>query len=173
MNNFHPSNCRMAFLPVFLLTQCVAGLVAQSSLAAAEVPRITRQPEPAKVRVGDTLNLSVEATGNGPLEYTWFNKRTQVATGASSSLSLSPVTADDAGRYWVRVSRRPGSTGTDAVLVRVGIHGEWSPGIGGNGHLYEVIDWTFVEGVSNDSGSTTITVQPSPGAPAFFRAEGN
>jgi len=116
----------------------IAGMMTTASLPAGS-PVVIQQPVAAKYRVGEVLNLDVGATGSGPLTYTWFRGRTQVASGPSSLLSISPVQGSNAGWYWARVSNVEGATGSDAVMIRVATYGEWPVAQGGNGHGYEVV----------------------------------
>ena len=85
-------------------------------------PLIITPPAGLVNLVGNTISLSVEATGSEPLSYQWRLDGTDIPGAISASLEFGAVTLAQAGRYSVRVSNPVGSVdsaGADVVLVDV------------------------------------------------------
>jgi hypothetical protein len=81
-------------------------------------PTITSQPQSALVNAGTSTTLQVDATGNGTLAYQWFRNNLAIAGANSSSYTISSLTSDDEGSYYVVVSNDDGSvTSAKAVLT--------------------------------------------------------
>ncbi|MEO6002116.1 MAG: PQQ-binding-like beta-propeller repeat protein [Opitutus sp.] len=72
-------------------------------LTAASVA-ITAQPQSKTVASGSSVTLTVSATGPGALTYQWFKDGAAVSGATSASLTLSNITASDAGAYTVKVT---------------------------------------------------------------------
>lgn len=98
----------------------VAGLVSP--------PSITTPPSPASqtVNLGGSVTYSVVATGTAPLSYQWKKGATNlvdesghIAGATAASLTLSNITADDAGAYSVVVSNAAGDATSDPVTLNV------------------------------------------------------
>ena len=79
-----------------------------SSLARVNVNlpvTIVQHPaSPPVLRPGDSLSLTVKATGTGPFAYQWFRNSVPVAGANSATFSLSAVSAADAGDYQAGVT---------------------------------------------------------------------
>jgi hypothetical protein len=94
-----------------------------ASLTVIQRPVITRQPQGATLNTGQTLTLSVVATGPAPLTYRWlFNEHP--ITGAVNPLYVVPrVSPANAGSYRVIVSMpTPNgvqSRSSDTAVIRV------------------------------------------------------
>lgn len=82
------------------------------------VPVITTPPVPKTVAVGETVTLSVAATGTS-LSYRWLKGDLEVPGGTGPDLTFSPVKLSDAGEYRVRVQNSGGSVLSDPVLLTV------------------------------------------------------
>ena len=96
------------------------GLVNESFL----LPSITSQPQaPATpVALGSTVTLSVSA--NRADSYQWFKDRQPyplTSPATSSTLTLSAVSAADAGEYVVRAKNASGLTFSDKAVVEIAI----------------------------------------------------
>lgn len=65
---------------------------------------ITRQPQNQVVVVGQTANFSVAASGAGPLHYQWRLNSTNLPNAGLTNLTLTNVTAQQAGEYTLVVS---------------------------------------------------------------------
>jgi hypothetical protein len=93
--------------------------VALPLVVAAKVA-ITGQPSLAgELKSGQSLTLSVQATGGGTVAYQWFKDGRTLDSGTSSTLSIPSVTGDDAGIYQVRVSNASSSLMSNLVTVKV------------------------------------------------------
>ena len=78
---------------------------------------IAAQPTAPPVAVGDTLTVSVSATGTGPLTYQWLRNGVAISDATSSSYSFRPVQASDTGSYVAVVSGPLGTTTSASVSV--------------------------------------------------------
>ncbi len=86
---------------------------------APQSPRIISGPQPATVFVGDSLLLSVTASGTPPLSYQWQRYGTNLPNSTASALSLSSLAAAQSGPYCVLVSNSAGSVTSTPALLRV------------------------------------------------------
>ncbi|HJV49454.1 MAG TPA: immunoglobulin domain-containing protein [Geothrix sp.] len=78
-------------------------------------PQILSQPQGQTVVQGGSANFSVSASGSGTLAYQWRKGGLPIAAATSSSLSLSQVSAMDAGRYDVVVTNTLNGTVSSAT----------------------------------------------------------
>lgn len=89
------------------------------------MPLISRQPQNISVEEGSQLNLTVEAIGVAPLQYKWQHNGDGIETNSrisglnSDSLSLDPVSFNDAGEYRVVVTNGAGSDTSTVAFVAV------------------------------------------------------
>ncbi len=76
------------------------------TIATAQTPTITQQPENASVLAGGTANFSVTAavTDGGSLSYQWYFKGNALSGKTLSTLQVSPVSEADTGAYTVVVT---------------------------------------------------------------------
>ncbi len=83
-------------------------------------PNITVNPS-ALVRqcAGTSATLSVTATGYGTLNYQWKKNGTNINGATNSSLSLSNISASDAGTYTVAVSNLGGTVTSNSSVVSI------------------------------------------------------
>lgn len=102
------------------VTSSVATLTVTSS-----APVITLQPASQTVLPGATATLTVSAVGDGPLSYQWLENTTNLIDGgnirgsATSTLTISNVSAASAGTYSVIVSNLLGSTTSSNAVLSV------------------------------------------------------
>ncbi len=82
-------------------------------------PAIQSQSIPYAVRLGQVVELSVEAAGIGPFTYQWRKDGQAIPSATSSRWLLSGVTAPEGGVYDVVVSNALGSRACTAVNVSV------------------------------------------------------
>ncbi|MEW6157004.1 MAG: immunoglobulin domain-containing protein, partial [Verrucomicrobiota bacterium] len=66
-------------------------------------PRITEHPRSQTVEVGETVELTVTATGTEPLTYKWFKGEAPISNVDGPKLVLQNVQLTDAGSYRVEV----------------------------------------------------------------------
>ena len=85
-------------------------------------PTITTPPASQTVYIGDTVTLTVANSGTAPFTYQWYKNNFSTPVGASTaSLLISPVTAGDAGNYYVVVANAAGSaTNNPPATLTVG-----------------------------------------------------
>lgn len=76
---------------------------APAELIVLERPTIVRHPVSQILPTGGTLNLSVEATGSGPLTYQWLKNNHVLPGETRATLTIPGVNASTAGSYSVSV----------------------------------------------------------------------
>jgi hypothetical protein len=90
------------------------------SVTTAQLPIITYHPQSLAAYPGDSVSLSVNATGTGPLSFVWKKNGTTVANSNSSYLQVSyQVISADAGDYSVTVSNAQGSVTSQPATLTV------------------------------------------------------
>ncbi len=80
---------------------------------------ITQGPIGGTINPGDPINLSVTATGTGPLAYQWWFGNQPINGETSPSLQILGATSANAGEYRVVVSNMVGPVTSDAATVFV------------------------------------------------------
>ena len=86
----------------------------------ANPPIIVVQPESQLVYQGDTLTLSVGASG-ADLKYQWFFNSSAIPNATSSSFSKPNIQTNDAGNYTVLVTNVAGQATSDIAAVAVSV----------------------------------------------------
>ncbi|MGE0479822.1 MAG: immunoglobulin domain-containing protein [Phycisphaerae bacterium] len=81
-------------------------------------PVITQQPTAVSICSGQTLNLSVTATGG--VSYQWYRNGVAIGGATSANYSVPNATSANAGNYYVVVTGTCGSVQSDTVAVVVG-----------------------------------------------------
>ncbi|MDB6056493.1 MAG: C-terminal target protein [Verrucomicrobiales bacterium] len=82
-------------------------------------PAITSGPQSQSTHFGDSVSLSVSASGNAPLHYQW-TKDGGVLNGATDSqLTIDNFSADDGGNYAVTVGNNAGTVSSSPAAVGV------------------------------------------------------
>ncbi len=84
-------------------------------------PNITSQPTGGILIEGESISLTVEATGDPKPTFQWKKDGVDVPAATSSVLDLTDVTMDDAGSYTVVVSNLMGSDTSDEAVVLVNV----------------------------------------------------
>ncbi len=81
-------------------------------------PTLTQQPQPATIRAGSSVTLSVEASGTGPLNYLWSDDTSNLPTGGTTATWTTPALF--APHYYsVKVSNACGVVYAADVLIDV------------------------------------------------------
>jgi len=80
---------------------------------------ILQQPIAARIRVGDSLRLFVQANGPEPLTYQWYRDNLQLPGKTSAELILTNAATTDSGNYWVRISGIAGAVVSSFAQVIV------------------------------------------------------
>ncbi|MEY4386236.1 MAG: hypothetical protein RLY20_1519 [Verrucomicrobiota bacterium] len=89
-----------------------------ANLTLATAPVITTNPANLSVVAGGSANFSAAASGTAPLAYQWQFDSTNIPGANANSLTISGVTANNAGDYLVIVTNVSGSaTSSPATLT--------------------------------------------------------
>lgn len=82
-------------------------------------PKIVEQPAGTGASAGETMNLSVTATGKGRLRYQWRFNGTNIPGATASTLQLQNFSATQAGGYSVEVRNLLGTIITPEALLEL------------------------------------------------------
>ena len=92
---------------------------------APAVPTITRQPQSVTASVGDTVTMSVQASGDG-LNYQWYYStngtswsKTTVSGAKTDTITMQATTARNGNQYRCEVTGSGGKTTSDAAQLTV------------------------------------------------------
>lgn len=100
-------------------------VLAPLTCMAAPTPTITQQPQSQSASVDSTIEFTVTAEGQSPLNYYWSLNATNVTDGprisgaSTSTLTISGVLPQDAGYYQVIVSNRHDTATSDIAVLTV------------------------------------------------------
>jgi hypothetical protein len=86
---------------------------------ASASPTITTHPDSQSLSAGNNVNFSVTATGTTPLSYQWQKNGEDIIGATGDTLTLTNLTAADAGSYTVLVSNLAGSALSDPAILTV------------------------------------------------------
>jgi uncharacterized lipoprotein YddW (UPF0748 family) len=127
----------------YTLTLTKSGLGTKTATATVTAGQVTRvdfsfgstppnppviqlpQPQPQTVCPGATATFTVNATGGAPLTYQWQKDTTDIANGphysgaTTATLSVTNVSATEAGAYRCRVTNGDGPATSDAAALTV------------------------------------------------------
>lgn len=108
----------------YMVTVTNAAGIATSSTAVIDVrvptaPIIAVHPAAQKVNVGESIMLSVSASGDAPLTYQWKKDGADVPGATSSTLAIQNAQTASAGSYAVVVSNPWGAVTSQTALVTV------------------------------------------------------
>jgi hypothetical protein len=82
-------------------------------------PVITQQPAPVAVNLGQTIQLTVTATGLPAPSYQWYRNEALVPGATLATYIVENATVNDAGDYYVRVYNTEGTVNSATVAVTV------------------------------------------------------
>jgi hypothetical protein len=136
-----------------------------SIVAPGTAPIITGQPRDAVVALGDTVILSVAASGSAPLSYQWYFGNDPIFGATSPTLSVLVDFPDAAGNYHVTISNPSGTvtSRTATISVRDVLAGLFNTGVDDSGVALAdgAIDSHYKIVVNPDSASPDATVEDS------------
>lgn len=155
----------------------------------AELPAFDVEPVSVTNRAGSTVNFTAHAMGTAPVEYQWYFSGGAVTTVANqATLSLTNVSAAQAGNYWVVATNNYGSatsqvasltvtnsagptnlvgTATEGSLLAAMAHGGWI-GFGFNGTLVLTNTITITNNVVLDGTGVGVTLSGGNAVPLFY-----
>ncbi|MBP7142707.1 MAG: immunoglobulin domain-containing protein, partial [Opitutaceae bacterium] len=117
LNNLSPTN---AGSYTVLVSNSLGSITSSAAvLTVTTPPAIVSQPASQTVTAGDTVSLSVVASGTAPLSYQWKRDSSPIAGANGSTLSFTPIALSDAGSYTVTVQNALGSVTSSAAVLTV------------------------------------------------------
>lgn len=90
---------------------------ANADLVVNVKPTITTEPNDQTVDVDRNLTLTVAAGGTSPVTYQWFKNDAAITGETGENLTVSTVSDDDAGTYFVVATNGCGSDTSRSVIV--------------------------------------------------------
>jgi alpha-tubulin suppressor-like RCC1 family protein len=149
------SSLRLAFAFVAF---ALATEVAQSAPIISDL-----SPTRQVLDLGQSLNLSVAATGSGTLGYQWLHNGVAISGATASSLAIASTGPLDAGWYFVDVTDTAGTTRSPSIFVSFS-SGQVSISAGGSHNLFLI--GGALTGVGNNQygqlGDGTTIARDSP-----------
>lgn len=82
-------------------------------------PSITSQPQAAVAVEGQSITLTVVATGAGPLQYQWFKDDVAITGATGAQFTISSVNPTRAGLYRVQVTNPAGTISSSTAHLAV------------------------------------------------------
>ncbi|MCX7922339.1 MAG: DUF4347 domain-containing protein [Clostridia bacterium] len=123
---------------------------------APVAPSITSQPSSQTITAGQTVTLTVAATGDAPLTYQWKKGGTDVSDGGNISgattdtLTITNAQAADAGNYTVVITNGAGDVTSNVATLTVNPAVPSAPigvmATGGNAKV--TLNWSSVSGAT-------------------------
>ena len=86
---------------------------------AIEPASITQQPQSLNLSAGDSINLSVGVTGDGPFDYQWKKDNKDIPGANSASYSVANASLSDAGSYNVTITSNDQSLTSLSALISI------------------------------------------------------
>ena len=91
-----------------------------AQLLVGVVPSIVSEPSDLTLPVGASASFSVQAAGDAPLAYQWYQGSTPLLSQTNPSLSLDNVQAAQAGGYQVVITNAVGAVTSRVAVLTVG-----------------------------------------------------
>lgn len=82
-------------------------------------PVITQQPVDVSVVQGGAVTFAVSVLGTPPIWYQWHYNNSPLANATNAMLTLSGVTTNSGGQYWVGITNSAGGTNSAAATLTV------------------------------------------------------
>lgn len=119
MSNYINNNYRFKLLLVSV------GFILFFGLKSNAAVSILSHPESQQINIGDSITLSVEATGIGDISYQWYKDGLFIKEATDSSYFVPEVSKWDIGEYKVVITDESGSTYSNpAQIIVIGINNE-------------------------------------------------
>lgn len=96
-----------------------AALSREALLTVLRPPQILKQPQDAAAKIGEKVELTVEASGSSPLRYQWYLNDAPLPPATNSVLTLDRIQPNQAGFYRVVVSNAAGEASSAIAEVVV------------------------------------------------------
>lgn len=93
--------------------------IASVSVEPAAPPTIADQPSDTNTYLGETVTLSVNASGQGPFLFQWYLNGELIAGANQSTLTINTATLENAGNYSVAVQSPVGETESAVAALQV------------------------------------------------------
>lgn|GEM_PF-2165501 len=90
-----------------------------SLTVSSAAPSISAQPSSATPTAGQTVILSVTASGTNPLSYQWRKGGSPIGGATAATLSFNSIAVSDTGSYDVVISNSVGSVTSSAATLTV------------------------------------------------------
>jgi hypothetical protein len=98
---------------------CASEMSESATLTVDVGPTITEQPVAPELCVGESVTLTVAATGTEPLGYQWYKNGQPIAGATAATFTLSGLTPNDSGQYHAVVSNICDEAASDSASVVV------------------------------------------------------
>ena len=132
------------------------------------IPVITLDPVSQTVFAGTSLQLTVAATGSGPLSYQWYKNGAVLAGATNTTLSIASAALTDNGTYYAVVKNSVGSAASSNATLTVinpaPVISGFTPGTGTTGTTVTItgVNFTGATAVSfNGTSAPSFTVDSS------------
>ena len=118
-----------------LSQESVVGLMGVTLMNPVSVsgPLGVSGPSSVSAALGGSATFTATASGAGPYNYQWFKSGSPTVLGTSASLTISPVTSNDYGTYYVTVTNGSETVTSPAAQLSAfssiawdGVSGSWS-----------------------------------------------
>ncbi len=151
---------------VSVTNNCGSAISSAITINSNQTTQITTQPQNVTTCLGNTVNLSVTALGQGSLTYQWFKNNVSLTGAQSNTYAISSITPSDTGLYKVRVSGGCGQVFSNEIRVSITTPGVW---LGTNNTLWtNTANWSCP--IIPDSNSQVIISSTAVNMPALTEA---
>ena len=96
-----------------------ANAIAIVGIETLAPPSISSQPSSTTSFDGETVILSVGASGQGPFAYQWMKNGEDIEGATSDTLTISTASSSDGGDYTVTVTSQTGSTVSNVASLSI------------------------------------------------------
>ncbi len=105
---------------VVVVTNPCAEVTSDPATLTVDVgPTITQPPEAADLCVGESVTMTVAASGTEPFSYEWYKDGTPIAGATEDTYTIDPLVTDDSGQYHVVVANYCDQADSDSATLDV------------------------------------------------------